>query len=476
MQRFESRHGWRRRQWRRGAGRRRRRRCRRRGGGGGGGGGGSSTSCAGVVIQNDAALKALAESACTEIEGTLELTGDTLTTIRLPKLTRVSEALFIHDVDAATAIALPALTETGSLMIDGAATLVSLDLTSLAHVGRDLWLGSRTVVSRRMPALKAVKLPALHTVDGQLRIAEVEATEITAPLLESAGGLNISATFVSALALPKLTQLGGPLVIDQNRTLGTIDLGSVTSINGGLFVRGNARNATALEPHLDLHQLAGVEGRVDFAGNALHTIKLDALTDVSGAFALTANELIVLTMPLLAAVGGDLEIAHNRMLPTVLGFPSLGSIGGVIILGTRWDAGTCTVAAGREIPTPYSVALPALTIAHGLGLCDERGLTEVSAPKLPSTEFSVVVAAGGELESLRLDGLSEIGNRLVVIDNPELTTFTEALTNVKGRSPANPAVTVQRNPKLGCRGAALVAAAGNRGYAIGGNSATCVAP
>lgn len=250
----------------------------------------------------------------------------------------------------------------------------------------------------------------------------------------------------------------------------------MTSINGGLFVRGNARSTTAVAPQLDLRQLAQVDGAADLAGNALLTIRLDTLADVSGRFALTANDVVDLRLPLLATLGGDLEIAHNRTLPTALTFPSLGSIGGVIVLGTRWNAGSCSVTAGREVPAPYSVALPALTVAHGLALCDERGLTEVSAPKLPSTEFSVVVAAGGELEALRLEGIAEIGNRLVLIDNPGLTTFIEAVTKVKGRTNGLPAVTIQRNPKLGCRGAALAAAAGDRGVAISGNGASCVAP
>lgn len=146
------------------------------GSGGTGGGGGSSTSCAGSTIHSDAELRALAE--CIEIKGTLELTGAAVTAVSLPKLTRVSDALSIHDVDAATAISLPALTDAGSLVLDGAATLATLELPALAHVGGDLWLGSRTVVSRRLPALEAVKLPALRTVGGQLHIVEVEATEI----------------------------------------------------------------------------------------------------------------------------------------------------------------------------------------------------------------------------------------------------------------------------------------------------------
>lgn len=211
----------------------------------------------------------------------------------------------------------------GNLVVLGNPGLTKFaGLPKLVTVDGDLRLGDIDVENLGNDALVALpKLDLLATVGGSLSIAGNAAAQgsMSFPLLTSVGSLAIRKVGLAGVSFPSLTTCQGAAEFRSNSKLTTLGLTKVASLKGDLTVSQN----TALTK-LSLPELAGAVTQISVEENP-------ALGEVSGftkvtsmnALRLNGDSLALLpTFSALASVSASIHVRSNTPLQAI-GFPVL---------------------------------------------------------------------------------------------------------------------------------------------------------
>ena len=271
-----------------------------------GGSSGGSCPTADVTITSSSQFAEFSALGCTSVSGALTIAGTDLTSVVLPRLTKVT-ALYVTANGALAELNLPALAD-GQVHLTGNPVLTSVNLPSLA---------AAEVAVEGNASLSALSLPAFGSgrvvITGNASLASVSLPELTQVFLGLEVGLDVSANaLLSSLVLPKLAS--GNL-----RIAGT----GLTSLSLPLFFSGG----------------------VGVAGNpAMTSISLPALTGTGPAGLFVADNVTLTTMelPALATVHGPLTITGNTAYPQCAAEAILAQLGGPT--GTATISGNDTSA------------------------------------------------------------------------------------------------------------------------------------
>jgi hypothetical protein len=255
------------------------------------------------LLELDGALEL---PALAQVEGTLSLGGDRLTTVELPALISV-----------------------GALRFDFGG-LRGLVLPALRTIGGDLDV-------RDAPLLSALELPALEVVSGTVTVARNRAlTTIDLARLASARGLSLTANPAQpVLRAARLTELFGPCTLSELDAR-ALELTGLTRTKTLYLARSSAPTALLLDAltRADLVVIDEVAG--------LELLSLPSLL-VTYDVAVTRNAaLTTLRVPMLAAATGRLNFRDNPRL-TALELPQLAGV--ALTLDVRGHAELRTISA-----------------------------------------------------------------------------------------------------------------------------------
>lgn len=185
-----------------------------------------------IGISANPILANLILTALADLTGTLSVGNTQLTTLALPALTTGS--ISIGSNPALATLSAPLLTSSASIGTSQNA-LAGLSLPALASAGN--------IAISQEPALAAVSLPALATVDGLVSFSYDPAlTELTLPALTTAGGLYLKSNAILArVDLPNVTTLSlyNPIWLENNPLLGWLTMPALASIGDYFLVSNN---------------------------------------------------------------------------------------------------------------------------------------------------------------------------------------------------------------------------------------------
>jgi hypothetical protein len=306
---------------------------------------------------------------------------------------------------------------------------LSLTFPSLRAIGGDIDLsaGATTyLVARRLATLAGdidltdlavgVDLPNLVSVDGEVRLTRLDAFTLSLDsLVEVSGDVSVTGsggvgivslalprlaavggrvTFTDladteAIRLPALTDLGAALTVTLDSRLTTLSVTSLPILHSDLIVTDNGQALL-----VDLPALSSVGGNLELQRTGGVDARLGALATVTGDLRVAATPINRLGLPALTAVGRHLVISDVTCNDGVVAFPLLATIGGDLeVVRATWLS---------------SLLAPALThvgsVAGGFPFGDLRvesnpDLAALTLPALEAVEGHVSVRHNALLES-----------------------------------------------------------------------------
>lgn len=194
------------------------------------GGGGGATQSIFLATQDD--IDAL--DGVTQVNGSLVVIGNTLTTVTLPE--SVQSVGGYIDVKSATVTEFhaPGLTEVGGDIFVGTGVQV-VDLPVLTQIG-----GRVDFLS---PDISTLTLPELRFVSSLFNISNVTVLQTASlPALEMVGGLYITNNSgLTTLNLPALKWIyGNGIDVETNSSLATLNLGQLTTSTNYFTISNNS--------------------------------------------------------------------------------------------------------------------------------------------------------------------------------------------------------------------------------------------
>jgi len=286
-----------------------------------------AVACAGIAFDGSVVADEQSEvdalALYCRIAGDLTITGSVTDVTPLQNLASVGQRLEISFCDSLTTVSLPALRDTGSLLVGYNLKLGSFTAHGLTVAREDAHVETN-------PALTTLALHALATVGGRLLLAGNGLIHLDGfGALTSVGGqLNLAgnASLESLVSLSALETVGG-LGITNNVSLEGLDgLSALSGIAHGLHVAGN----TALTNLDGLQQLEHVGDRITIHNNPA----LTSLGGLSGVKGVLARELDVSSNAALTHLGGldsissasSVTISRNPALVTLEGLGGVARI------------------------------------------------------------------------------------------------------------------------------------------------------
>ncbi len=282
-----------------------------------------------IVITSNVALENLSVPALTRA-GVLNINDNrALSTVALPSLGSVSEALFLNQNASLRTIDFPALTNlSGNVEVADDPALERLAFPVLGS------LANASLNVRRTPALVALELPSVAGSVQELGISEsgaliaIDLSQVTR--IDTLGILNDVG--LTSLRAPRLTYVGF-LYIDGAGSLPAVDLpvvesagylwitrcAAVTSINLPELKSMSQEFLVALNPGLawvNASKLQNASGVTFGALTSLGSLSFPSLTSL-GSQGLTLQEnpaLTTLSLPLLRQCQGMMSVTKNQAL------------------------------------------------------------------------------------------------------------------------------------------------------------------
>ncbi|KAI9811654.1 MAG: hypothetical protein M1827_005403 [Pycnora praestabilis] len=245
---------------------------------------------------------------------------------------------------------------TGSLVVNDAVNLTSLEADSLSSIGAMFSLSGDIMLSTlNFPRLQSVNsiswsaLPALQQLSFTTQVQTASQVLITNTFLTSLDGIN----------LKTVDQFN----INNNQYLKEVVV-QLTNVTSSLNIEANGRNLTASFPNLQtasnmtfrncsdvlMPSLATVDGYLILDENFLTNFAAPNLTSTGGSLVFVGNsDLTNISLPILKTINGGYQIANNTALDTINGFQNLQVIAGALDFSGNFT----------------NVSLPALTDVRG---------------------------------------------------------------------------------------------------------------
>ena len=330
------------------------------------------TSVGGSVRLEDDPLLADFDPASLETVGAdLLIRGTAIGDLSLPSLISVGADLIIRENQAVSTLALPALSLSKRIYIEGQPILQQLQLPTLSTVN------SISIYASPFDALASVSMPALVTIAanrdfdrGGLRIDGTPSTDVEMAQLSSVEYGDITLRGCRAVLLPALTDVDGDILLDS-LTMIELSSPSLSYVAGSVIVSSGEEAFAALTlPSLEvvggdfrirqssiesvsLPALAAVSGLFLYGDAALIEVSLPVLASVQGSanpdapyrgsVVLSGLGVTILDLPALVTIAGDLDVSSNHALES-LSLPLLASVGGSRDVRQNLALTTCTGA------------------------------------------------------------------------------------------------------------------------------------
>ncbi|MDR3350749.1 MAG: hypothetical protein LBN98_03745 [Prevotellaceae bacterium] len=318
-----------------------------------------------------------------EKTGDLQILAKNVKTVRFPKLTALRAGLTVlyavyGQVARYETIDFPELAsvDKGVRISGNIDSLTVINFPKLQQVIEDLIVqGSNASAAK----LQAIDLPALQKLGKTLSVSYWQKLErITAPKLETAGGITMSGISVTAIDFSSLKTVKGAC------SPGFIALSEVS------FPALETVTGTLSPPSSD----------------ALTALKFPKL-EIAGSITIpNAANLTTLQFPALKTVRGELSI-QLKSLASLEAFPALDSVGGRLYL--------------YNLPNLTSIALPSLKSAGTISAYDLANVTEIDVRGIKVKHLALY---GATQTGLTLTGDDEFPGLLYLgVPQPDATSF-----------------------------------------------------
>lgn len=360
----------------------------------------------GLHLDSEGGLRfAIALPALQTVTGGIDIDAEgNIPSIDLPALARIDGDLTLSFVSHLTRLALPSATEiTGNISISFAERLASIDLGALVRSG--------SLVVAAAPLLTTLTAPAL--------------TEVHADANGTGGTLELRITGVEILELPALTSVDGQIRLTDDPALRTVQLAKLTAARSMVFSDCPVLDSLAAPQlsslfEVDFFQNAPIRS-LDLSGLATAgSVRLNgtALADLSGLRALRHVSL--------------LELLNTTDLPDLTGLSRIEEIGSLALENNHDLASLDGLEGVTELPSRLTVEdNPVLVSTTGLGhvthaafVAFERNpaLADLSLPSLVSIDGALVIEDMDAVTSLvGLDALASVGGEIAITGNDNLS-------------------------------------------------------
>jgi len=228
---------------------------------------------------------------------------------------------------------------TGDLTVENNGEIITLQSNTLETVGGIFSCSNLTILSTlsfamlsSVGTINLIALPALNGLSFTAGITTASSAVVSDTFLNSLSGLDF-------LSIDNLN-------INNNGRLTEIDL-DLANITGALSIQANGLGVEVSLPYLvfvpnatinnvttfSVPSLVAVNGSFAFGSNYFTSFVASNLTAIGGSLSFIGNsDLVNISLPGLATVGGGVDIANNTDLESIDGFPVLQSIGGAMLL------------------------------------------------------------------------------------------------------------------------------------------------
>jgi hypothetical protein len=245
---------------------------------------------------------------------------------------------------------------TGDLTCLNAGSLTELSADQLGTIGGKFNLQNLTILSTlAFSSLNSVNeiywqgLPALQGLNFPQGVTEAQNILISNTQLNSLDGIELDSI--------------GNFDIDNNPYLSTVNVNSITTINGSLTVSANYKNLAITFDNLQaannltfrnvssvvMPSLYQVNGSLGFYSDTFQSFSAPNLTSTGGALVFNdCPQLSNISMPKLTEVGGGFLIANNSNLKSIDGFPKLQTIVGALDFAGSFDKYAVTPSCLRN--------------------------------------------------------------------------------------------------------------------------------
>jgi hypothetical protein len=314
-----------------------------------------------AAASDTAADLVLAFPALTRIDGSVQLRAGPSLDLSAPRLTGIAGDLALEGQRAA--LHLPALETLDGDLRASASVIPAADLGALRAVGGDVHLDDVTLSG-------ALPLPALASVNGRLEISE-------------AGNLG-------ALDLPALGRVGGRIRVASDGDLRRLSLAALATLGSDLEISGCGADLGVALP-----ALTHLGGSLLFIDDGNLRVSAPRLHEVVGAVRVRRSVLAALDLGLLDSVGQDLEIAGviGSALP-LLRLPGLRATGGSVLFASNQNIAALSLPALARVGGVYDG-----TPLGGLTVTSNDGLATLELPALARVATDLVVRGNPALDS-----------------------------------------------------------------------------
>lgn len=256
---------------------------------------------------------------CTEIDGNVYIFGSGITNLNgLKNIKKIKGVLTISFTSLSNLNNLSALQSTGGLQILSNEKLVDIaGLTSLSNIDGDLQIKDNILIATiALPAITQVKSFVVEKNSALNTIAFNN-------LVNVRGSFSLTnVDLLQAMALPKLSVIDGEVELLNLKKLENFDLLSLDSIKGTLYVY-----ATSVKT-IDLPQLEYLKGEMTLSNlESCTTINLPSLKAYQGNLSVSLPSLTDFNMLSMESVSGNIDLSKNQKLQ-LLRLPSLTKVGG----------------------------------------------------------------------------------------------------------------------------------------------------
>lgn len=329
---------------------------------------------------------------------------------------------------------------TGDVRIESTLARTQLTLEGLQQVD-----GSLEIVTLAADATAwTLHLPQLARLGQDLRVADLGLTLVLdAPALQRIGGHLDLARGPVDLRLPALQQIHGSLSL-HDATIVAIDVPALTDVGGDLRLRGFsfALDAEAGTPTtLSFPLLANLGGDLELRQGVPTAINLPQLENIGGSIELEGLSMALLA-PRLRTVGADLRLRALSLID--LDLAALDALGGSLE-GRDVNVDGSTTLSLPQLASVGSViefervggklqqlVLPRLTSLSGrLQITQNSGLRQLQLPALMIAPSDIIVSDNGQL-ALELNALRQVGGNLELVRNARINAALPQLQTVVG--------------------------------------------
>jgi hypothetical protein len=178
--------------------------------------------------------------------------------------------------------------------------------------------------------------------------------------------------------------------------------------------------------------------------NSLDMALLQGVTEITGHVTVEGTQLVALSLPNLATVGGHLRVESNQILST-LSLPSLQSVGYGFDLNIHESEDFDFRIQGNNVLT--TVDLSELnSVGVELKVVGNQQLQMLTLPALTTMDGRLTIDDCDALQTLTLTGLESVGRELTISNNAVLNNL--ALGSFSTITGANTTLEITQNPSL----------------------------